>query len=559
MSVYYKGIELADQAELQLAVDEEARINSILYSVPPDDISAIDSAIQRISAFRTPIKLSYLNELTQRKAALRRAQCTFMNKVYPTPDEASAAAEEFRRTRNAFQSTDMNSFESVSAACDIVRRNRYHEGDEMKNRIISRYNELEKARRTVVGIEFSTVEQAKEAEQELAVINQIFISVREDDEASMLNAKKQISEQLRTPVRGKYLARIDEMLAAYDIEQRSFEGRLCDTREEAKRLRYERGKINEIFATLDHENEDSIYSAKRRLAAMTTDIGEEARRSVDNILRRYDEERRTFRGYLYRTREEASLAREEYDKASTMLAMVNMQNENELLGAKEELSGYRTYAREEFLTAVNDALERYDLNARTFNGQVYETRAMAELAQKEMAEIPRIMNGVNGSDEASMKEAIRQLEALRSGVGEPFRQQVMTLYQGYDQRMRTFDGIIFPTRAEAEAARISFEKFLDLFQTLDLSDKASQLKLYNVIEDELDDRTKGKAYGVMNELKAVLTESEYIRNTAQIVNPAYDRDQSRMLRYRIEQLIPRLDRLRLDSSYFRQLWGYFNV
>lgn len=170
----------------------------------------------------------------------------------------------------------------------------------------------------------------------------------------------------------KLLKEIDQVLSDMDREARTAGGRLFDSREEARKQRV----IVEFEKTLGIATEEEALQSRDRLTACIRQSGVDGKwtlQRIDQALSRFDLEARSVDGREFATREEAALQRQ----LSEHEAVADLSTEESALAAKTELTALieKLGVNGDWkLERVNAALKRFDENARTAFGILYDTR-----------------------------------------------------------------------------------------------------------------------------------------------------------------------------------------
>ncbi len=129
--------------------------------------------------------------------------------------------------------------------------------------------------RTVDRVIFETREEASLAKTELDSIKKIMSKMKEDDEQDVINAKESIlSLKLETKIQDKYLEKINDLLSKLDVQARTYNKVVYDTREDALLYKKEDEEVKAVFKTIDTNNLASIDNGYEKIAnmALVTDI-----------------------------------------------------------------------------------------------------------------------------------------------------------------------------------------------------------------------------------------------------------------------------------------------
>lgn len=171
---------------------------------------------------------------------------------------------------------------------------------------------------------------------------------------------------------GKLLEEIEEVLVGIDRDARTAGDRIFDTREEAEKQR----KIVEFERGLGTATEAEALKSRDKLDSFIKKVGvdgEWTKARISKAIARFDLEARTVDGREFEDRKEAALQRE----LSAAEAAIDLETEDAALKAKSELEKLITKLGvngDWKLERVNAAIKRFDENARTAFGVLYDTR-----------------------------------------------------------------------------------------------------------------------------------------------------------------------------------------
>ncbi|MGM9553968.1 MAG: hypothetical protein ACI3V2_06640 [Faecousia sp.] len=147
------------------------------------------------------------------------------------------------------------------------------------------------------------------------------------------------------------------------------------------------------------------------------------------------------------------------------------QDEAGALQAKEELEKYcKLFHYEgtlEKMRKIQEDLIRFDLEARSVDGIVFDAREEASAAREELAQIQTIMQETDEWDIASLALAQDKLKEFRTPIAVKYQQRADDLYCVVDLWLRTVDGMEFPDRMESAAARREFQKIQKAMREVD--------------------------------------------------------------------------------------------
>lgn len=202
----------------------------------------------------------------------------------------------------------------------------------------------------------------------------------ETEEATLAYRERAValSKELRYEATEK-LAEIDERLKEFDLQARTVEDRVFESREEATKQR----ELADFEKNLDLSSEEQALSSKKKLLAKIKTLGIDGAWKVNRVnesLARFDEIARTVDDRTFETREEAALQRE----LSEFEQRLDLSNEESALKSRELLVGKISELRIDGawkLERVDAELRRFDELARTTFGLVFDTREAAAEAR----------------------------------------------------------------------------------------------------------------------------------------------------------------------------------
>lgn len=190
---------------------------------------------------------------------------------------------------------------------------------------------------------------------------------------------------------------------------------------------------------------------------------------------------------------------------------------------------------------------------RSFNGVLYQTREEAALNRSEYNEIGSIMATVYPDNEQSMLDALMRINQMKTAYKNPVLDNLNQMWNAYDQSMRTYQGILFETRAQAENARQTREEFYRMAYSMDLSQPGSLVTLDNYIEDRLNPGIRQEAAAFVAGVRDVLNYANYLFGQNSYINPEMDRNASADLYFQAKELIPRLEQYGINANGMRMI------
>ena len=154
-------------------------------------------------------------------------------------------------------------------------------------------------------------------------------------------------------------------------------------------------KRKKLEATVNLNTEADALASKKALETLQSQLSCPAPdlvKKIDDALVKFDLEFRTVDGVEYKTREEASLARQELEevkKISERYPLDNLENSQAFLDAIAAM-GLKTSVADKYVKKAQEAFAKFDLEIRTVDGEEYKTREEASLARQELEEVKKV-------------------------------------------------------------------------------------------------------------------------------------------------------------------------
>ncbi len=302
--------------------------------------------------------------------------------VYYSSEDAVKAKNDYNRAREIFMNTNKEDEQSIKNSIEALKEDGTEAAAEFTENLSSKLREIDEKSRTVDGILYPDKEEAAKAQQELVEIMQIMNGVNSSDEQSVKNALDSLSGR-NTALSDKYTEKLNRMLLSYDVEYRTYKGKVCDSREQADLLRNEEEIIKDIMSKVSSKEENSMLEAKAKLEGLSSELKEEPLNKIDAMLSEYDRKARTFEKHEYSSREEAENAKKAAETMSSIMESVNLKDEQDVLRARDEIQSMPfEELKETHLKKLDKHLEKLDVEARTFEKNVYPTREQAVNAKE---------------------------------------------------------------------------------------------------------------------------------------------------------------------------------
>lgn len=487
----------------------------------------------------------------QYDAAERRSR-TYRGIEFASVEEAAAAAAEEPNMELLMRSTARDDPNSITMT--IQRMSGFK--TRLKEQYIDTLNEWLKEcdlnSRTFHGTVYDTVEIRNAAEAEYRASRDYVRTVDRNNEQavamaynSLLSCKYPSSNDIKEELLG--------ILKQFDQQHRTVDGVVLSTRDEAETARAELQQIADLMPSADPNNEPALLEIKSRMEEMTTPVREKYLSYIVQLLNNYDINYRTFRGILCDTREEADLLRKEDAEITALWSTVRQDDEQSMFSAKAEAERFTTFLKGDFMIRIDQMLKDYDIAMRSFNGVLYPTREEAALNRAEFNEIGRIMSTVYPDNEQSMLDALMRINQMKTAYKNQVLDNLNQMWNAYDQNMRTYQGILFETRSQAENARQTREEFYRLASSMDLSQQGSLVALDNYIEDKLNPYIRQEAMAFVAGVRDVLNFANYIFAQNNYIDPSVDRKGSAELYHQAKDIIPRMEQYGINSNGMRMI------
>lgn len=274
---------------------------------------------------------------------------------------------------------------------------------------------------------------------------------------------------------------------------------------------YKNKKLNDLLKSLPIKNEEQCEEARERIKLEAERLGFthkniEAIEVIEDKLLKLDIAARTVNSILFETREEANLARQEKEKIEKIMTEIKLINKNankniedkmlfienmeeaekNILSMKNQilLLNCKTQIVNKYIDEVNEILSKIDINSRTLNETLYDSREDVKLIIVEQRYLDSVMDKVNYEDEENLKLAVNNIEKYefkKINVNEQL-EKLKTKLNEIDIELRTVDGVLLETRREAYVARIEKSTIEKFEAETDQTDEKSVKKLLSKIE-----------------------------------------------------------------------------
>lgn len=442
----YLACELSDASSLMDAFRQYAE-----SGVPAEEYAVytnkLDTALEKlISGSETEEELKILLEKIN-ASGVDRLKITYAELIAKRVVEINEAAE-WERIGAIYDSCDTADITSV-----IETWKKYLECGESPEKCSRYISKLDAAAQKIIAdaenvVELSRISDTVKAggtgaqtEHLIAAISKRIAKIKADDEAA------------RT-YKGILFDRIEDIAVAKDAEL----------------------NIEIIMRTVSKDNIESIRSAVCEVEKIESGIKEYYLDILSGYLSEAETKARTYRGIVYDSAEDASLAEREYAEARELMSILDRTDEDAVRRVYEKTASYRHDSAAEFKAQLEALLEEFDVKKRTVDGILFETLDKAELARRELAEINDIMASLRTEDENMLLEAKNKLSACTSGVEKKYLARIEKRLTDYDISCRTYCGKLYDTREEADLLRREEAEISAIMKSVDSKDEESMVK-----------------------------------------------------------------------------------
>lgn len=349
--------------------------------------------------------------------------------------------------------------------------------------IVQRLEKLDREYRTVDGVVLDTRDEADLAREELKKIKEIMKSVVAPTKESTVSYendlldKRDAIDKFQTPVKNKYLKKIDEYLKDFDKKFRG-EGAFMPglSREEAgneKALRYVRNLPVSTYEELD--------KAREMLVEYLPEVGITLKQATlaNDYFARCENKLNTVDGVLFESREAAAFGRKEFAEISEIMKSVTaptyaslLPYEKELIDVKAKLEKFTTDIKNKYIAKIDRYLVDFDNMFRTNMFSKFETRKEAAIFKS--CDYVKKLAPVTYEDIDNAKVKLKEYVVL---VGIEY-EEAETAHQFLQQcylKANTVDGIVFATKDEADFGRQEFAEISAIMSTVTPPTKDSLL------------------------------------------------------------------------------------
>ena len=293
--------------------------------------------------------------------------------VFKTRKEANIVRENKNKIKKIVENMNKDDENSLlDARLKIIKIGcKLESTKEILKEIDNKLDYIDKEERTVNDILFETRDEANLAREEKIKIDKLVENLDLNSENSIKQVKTKIeSEEFKTEISKLLLDKLNNRLKEIDIEKRTVNGILFESRDKANLAREEKVKIDKLVENLDLNSEESIKQAEIKIESeeFKTEVSKSLLDELNNRLKEIDVEKRTVDNILFKTREEANLAREEKIKAEKIYNSININDIKSLMNAKKQFTEnvFSTEIVDKYKYMIDKYIQNiYDLNIKT--------------------------------------------------------------------------------------------------------------------------------------------------------------------------------------------------
>ncbi len=391
-------------------------------------------------------------------------------------------------------------------------------------------NRCENSLNTVDGVLFSTREEAAYGRQELNEIGVIMQNVTAPTPESLLPyenelfALKEKLQQYKTPIKDKYIAKIDRHLSLFDTLFKTSGFNKFETRKEAAVHR-----SYTFVKKINPTTYEALDSAKNQLRDFVVLVGIEYDEAVSahQFLHECYLKINTVDGIVFQTKDEADFGRKEYEEISSIMGNVMPPTKDSLLSyeknlftVREQLQQFKTDIKLKYIEIINQYLEKFDTLFKQ-TGLFTKAETRQEAAQDKALKLVKAIAPTTCSY-ADVDRATAELNAILPEVGIELSQAfAATQYiQAQEDRLNTVDGVVLPTRDECALAKKELVEIQNIMSMVvaptsdSLLDYEKSLLGYKADLEKYHTAVKNKYLGIIQ--KYLLDFDEKFRRTSLI-------------------------------------------
>ncbi len=475
------GIVFETREEADLAKEELVKIQEVMQTIqPPTKESTItyetDLLEKRktIDACQTSVKDKYLNKIDDLLA-------DFDRKFRGEGFFSSGTTREEAGNRKALQyvkTLPVNNYEELDQARELLIAKLPEYGISLEQAVlaVNYLNNCEQSLNTVDRIIFPTREEAGFARKELSEIKALMQNVTPPNADSLLPYESQLQElrpkleQFTTPIKQKYINKVDSYLAKFDSLFKNPGYNQFETRREAAIYR-SFAFVSKLNPT-DYEALDDAYEQLKSFVPLVGIEYEEAVTAKEFLHKCYLKIN-TVDGVVFQTKEEADFGRKEYGEITAIMNGVNppakdslLSYEKSLFAVRDQLEQFKTDIKLKYIGTINEYLRKFDDLFRQ-TGMFTKAETRQEAAQAKALKLVKSIAPVTcGYDEVD--KASSALNDFLPEIGIDLSQAfAATEYiRQQEDRLNTVDGVVLSSREEAALAKTELTEIQNIMSCI---------------------------------------------------------------------------------------------
>lgn len=199
------------------------------------------------------------------------------------------------------------------------------------------------------------------------------------------------------------------------------------------------------------------------------------------------------------------------------LKQLEFSNEKEAIDSKGKLIKYLNDIgfnnSQEYIKEIDDKLIEFDRQAKEYNGVIYKTRELAELACEEDKFAQKVLEELDEKNKASLLNAKDRIKGrqFKTDIYKEYLDVIEGLIEKRDIEDRTIEGVLYETLEKADLVRDEIELMNKIFKKINKNDINSLVTAKNEINEvKLNIIGKDK---YINEINSLLTKLEMKNRT----------------------------------------------
>lgn len=447
--------ELAEIEEIMKTVSAPTKESTISYE------NELLKIREKIDSYKTSVKVIFLEEID---CHLHDFDRKFRGEGFFT----SGVSREYAGNEKALQyakTLPVSTYDELDKAKELLVNYLPEVGITLSQATLATdyFNRCENKLNTVDGVLFDTREAAAKGREEYTEICEIMKGVELPTNESLLPYEqnlledKEKLEEFSTPVKDKYIDRINRNLAMFDSMFKTSGFKKFETRKEAAVY-----KSYSFVKKINPTTYEQLDKAKESLNEYVVLVGIEydEATTAHQFLHECYLKINTVDGIVFQTKDEADFGRQEYSEISAIMSKVVpptkdslLSYEKNLFDVREQLSKFETNIKDKYICLINNYLEKFD-NLFKQIGMLKKAETRQEAAQHKALTLVKTI-ATSTCSYAEVDKATSELNAILPEIGIEISQAfAATEYiQKQEDRINTVDGVVLKTRDEAALAK----------------------------------------------------------------------------------------------------------